>query len=684
MASVEHLPFSMAPQSLFRLAAKLLLAVGTVVHASTSASPAVSLLFQNDGNWTNYVNLPSALLFYEPAAYDKASATCKAHNETLLSFGPLKALANQFSYLEYLKDMRRNTCYWVSAGDSNQGPHCSAPLLSSHLSQAHANDTLPFLCTNSAPHTTKVDTDFSASPRHVVTSNGVSYTGTRDHLTFRFMGIPYAQPPVGPLRFQYPQPWNGSAVDATFFKPICLQFGFFGSNDFGLMPWGNSEDCLTIHVFTPYLPSNKSTGPTPALKQTLVWWHGGGNTQGTGQDATFDGGSLASRTDSVVVTVDHRLNIFGYLGIDDTIKGNYAIADKVAALQWVHDNIAAFGGDPKRVMVFGQSAGGFSVIELIKSPKARGLFSSAISQSGGGGPSHDYSAAAADVVPTLNLYCNNTGAERLACLQALPADTLLNITNIVTSWLPVVDGIYLVNDTLSQLSQGPSAINSVPFMAGFMPDEGQSLLGTTIAPNMTAFDPSSIVGADLGAKVLASGLWNITENFTAYNATVSVFTDNSLTCGAENMITTAAATQAFPVLYVYSMERAYALSYYNPYDLCSFPVGNTEPAYYRCHSGDLYEVFGTYHLFGQPVRNVRDIEYTTMIQDMWASFARTGNPNPPASYLAARGYDSTLKALSPWTWPKYTTRKPLVAQLQYPGLTTGALPDIDRCTVLSS
>jgi carboxylesterase type B len=99
----------------------------------------------------------------------------------------------------------------------------------------------------------------------------------------------------------------------------------------------------------------------------------------------------------VVVTVDHRLNIFGYLGIDDTIKGNYAIADKVAALQWVHDNIAAFGGDPKRVMVFGQSAGGFSVIELIKSPKARGLFSSAISQSGGGGPSHDYTAAAADV-----------------------------------------------------------------------------------------------------------------------------------------------------------------------------------------------------------------------------------------------------------------------------------------------
>jgi carboxylesterase type B len=156
-------------------------------------------------------------------------------------------------------------------------------------------------------------------------------------------------------------------------------------------------DSLTLHVFTPYLPSNQSSKFAPALKPVLFWIHGGGNTQGTGEDATFDGGSLVSRTDSVVVTIDHRLNIFGYLGLDDAVKGNYAIADKVAALQWVHDNIAAFGGDPKRVMIFGQSAGGSSVIELVKTPKARGLFSAAISQSGGGSPVQNYTTAAAAV-----------------------------------------------------------------------------------------------------------------------------------------------------------------------------------------------------------------------------------------------------------------------------------------------
>ncbi|KAJ7087586.1 alpha/beta-hydrolase [Mycena belliarum] len=677
----------MAPQTpLSRLVLDffLVLTCSTSAHSSvnpSSPSSGVSLLFQNNGNWTNHANFPSALLFYEPVTYKTAVATCKANNETLLGAASLKALAKQFSYLEYLKDASRTTQYWIASGQTHS--FC-APLLSSQLFQAPTTKKLPFLCTNSALHTTKVDTDFSASPRSIVTSNGVVYTGTRDHLTFRFMGIPYAQPPVGPLRFQYPQPWNGTAVDATFFKPICLQFGYFGSNDFGLMPWGNSEDCLTLHIFTPYLPSKKPGKTAPALKPVLFWIHGGGNTQGTGEDATFDGGSLVSRTDSVVVTIDHRLNIFGYLGLDDAVKGNYAIADKVAALQWVHDNIAAFGGDPKRVMIFGQSAGGSSVLELVRSPKARGLFSAAISQSGGGSPVVNYTAAAAAVVPTLNAFCNNTGEERLACLQALPAETLLNITNTVASWNAVVDGVYTVDDTISQVSQGPSGINSVPFMAGFMPEEGQSLLGTRVTPNMTVFNPAAIVNAHVGAQVTASGLWNVSTDFTPYNASVSVFTDYLLTCPAEKVIVAAAASRAFPSLYVYEMQRGYALSYYNPYNLCTFPVGNTEPAYYRCHSGDLYEVFGTYHIFDQPVRNVRDIEYTTMIQDMWASFARTGNPNPPATYLAARGYESTLTALRRWNWPQYTTEKPIVAQLKYPGPAVGTLPDIARCKVLDS
>ncbi|KAJ7607157.1 alpha/beta-hydrolase [Roridomyces roridus] len=670
----------MSPQIF--LGAGLVLALATLSHASNSTSrPAVSLLFQNDGNWTNYANLPSALLFYEAANYDDALAACKANNETLLNADAVKPLAKQFTYLEYLEDANRLSTYWIAEGKT------VTPLISSSIPSPLTPKImkLPFLCTNSAPHTTKVDTDFLTSPKSVVTSKGVTFTGTRDHLTFRFMGIPYAQPPVGPLRFQYPQPFNGTQVDATFFKPVCLQFAWFGSDEFGLNPWGNSEDCLTLHVYTPYIPSNPPSKDGPALKPVLFWIHGGGNTQGTGADATFDGGSLVSRTDSVVVTIDHRLNIFGYLGIDDTIKGNYAIADKIAALQWVQDNIAAFGGDPERVCIFGQSAGGFSVIELVKSPKAKGLFHAAISQSGGSGSTTNYTTAAAAVVPTLNLFCPSTGAERLKCLQALPADTILNITNTVTSWGPVIDGVYTLDDTVHQVSQGPTAVNSVHYMAGFMPEEGQSLLGETIAANMTIFDPSSLIGAELGAKVLASGLWKPSAGFTPYNASVNVYTDNALTCPAEEMITAAAAAKTFPSLWVYEMQRAYGLSYFNPYGLCSFPVGEAEPPYYRCHSGDLYEVFGTYYIFDQPMRNSHDIAFGPLVQDLWSSFARTGNPNPPTAYLIARGYDTTRDALSKWTWPQYAAKKPQMALLQYPGVgVADALPDVQKCAVLDS
>ena len=116
----------------------------------------------------------------------------------------------------------------------------------------------------------------------------------------------------------------------------------------------------------------------------LFWIHGGGNFYGLGSDLTFDGGPLASRTDSVIVTINYRLNIFGFLGLNDgVVTGNYALTDKIAALKWVRDNIAAFGGDPEKVTIFGQSAGGWSVIDLLRSPPAKGLFRSAISQSGG-------------------------------------------------------------------------------------------------------------------------------------------------------------------------------------------------------------------------------------------------------------------------------------------------------------
>lgn len=154
--------------------------------------------------------------------------------------------------------------------------------------------------------------------------------------------------------------------------------------------------------------------------------HGGAFTHGSAVDGVFDGASLVSRGGVVLVTVNYRLSIFGFLALNDsTVTGNYDMSDKIEALKWVKSHISAFGGDPTNVTIFGQSAGGSAVISLIQSQKAEGLFTGAIAQSSGGYATTP-SAAAAQILPFINKVCPHaTGAVRLECLQSLPAETLL-------------------------------------------------------------------------------------------------------------------------------------------------------------------------------------------------------------------------------------------------------------------
>ncbi|KAK1222928.1 hypothetical protein PQX77_014205 [Marasmius sp. AFHP31] len=703
------------------LIAGLALALALVAYwANNRAIPipqggkrAVSLLFDNDADWEHFADHPSVLLFHEPSIREEAVKICQETNERLFDVKNLPEIQGQFSYLQFTGAIDKNERFWV---ESN-GKACSAAPLGGDTSclDAQEDTKLPFLCTNSAPHTTKVDADFTTSPKIDVVSSGTVFTGTRDHLAFRFMGVPYAQPPTGSRRFKNAEPWSGEKVDATSLKPGCLQWGFFENNDLGVNPWGNNEDCLYLNVYTPSLPSQSSTNKSPALKPVFFWIHGGGNFYGLGSDLTFDGGPLASRTDSVIVTINYRLNIFGFLGLNDgVVNGNYALTDKITALRWVRDNIAAFGGDPEKVTIFGQSAGGWSVIDLLRSPPAKGLFRSAISQSGGASTFATPEKAASFGGPLIAQLCGETGEERLKCLQALPAETLLNAARSLPFWPSIQDGEYIIDSALHQVSEGSKGLNSVPFMVGFVPDEGQSALQSDVTPEESDFNTALIkeLGPDLAAIVQSSGLWQTSEEFTPYNATANVFGNLVLTCPAEQLVAAAAKSNAFPALYVYVMRRGYALSFFNPHGLCSFPVGKPQP-YYICHSSDLYEVFGTYHIFSQPVRMKEDIYYTALIQDMWGSFARTGNPNPDLAYLKARGraYESTLNVLSSsgWTWPPYTLTEKLegaegngkqqpfqagsgkqgeekVASLDYPGLGfEDGMPDEKngRCAVLA-
>ena len=196
-----------------------------------------------------------------------------------------------------------------------------------------------------------------------------------------FLGLPYAAPPVGDLRWKAPAPpapWNG-VRDATQFGHRCTQPQIWA--DYLFLDPGPSEDCLYLNVYAP--AGVKATSKLPVM----FWIHGGGYTAGAGSEPRYTDPALVQK-DVIVVTINYRLGVFGFLSTKDLAAesnghaGNYALMDMVAALHWVNRNIAAFGGDAGNVTIFGESAGSFAVSTLLAAPSARGLFHKAIGESG--------------------------------------------------------------------------------------------------------------------------------------------------------------------------------------------------------------------------------------------------------------------------------------------------------------
>jgi len=233
-----------------------------------------------------------------------------------------------------------------------------------------------------------------------------------------FRGIPYATPPVGALRFRPPQShpgWEG-VRGATEFGPIAMQQEMEEiSSLFPGDPQPQSEDCLFLNVWTPGLDEGK--------RPVMVWIHGGAYVIGSGSEPIYDGANLAKRGDVVVVTVNYRLNVFGFLNDPALPEINLGIRDQIAALRWVHENIARFGGDPDNVTIFGESSGGQSMTTLLAAPAAAGLFQRTIVQS----PDPHYPRH----VETMRAVAERVYAELrvergdLDALRALPAASLL-------------------------------------------------------------------------------------------------------------------------------------------------------------------------------------------------------------------------------------------------------------------
>jgi para-nitrobenzyl esterase len=427
-----------------------------------------------------------------------------------------------------------------------------------------------------------------------------------------FAGIPYAAPPVGPLRFKPPAvgpPWTGIR-DATEPGPRCIQDPG-GDPEFGRQ---SDEDCLTLNVWTP-----ADTGPP---RPVMVWIHGGSFTGGSGK--TYDGKWLATRGDIIVVTVNYRLGTLGFLahpalGPPGDV-GNYGLEDQQAALRWVRDNIADFGGDPDKVTVAGQSAGGMSVCDHLVAPASKGLFRAAIIQSAPCQAQADLPTAeqsSLDYAARVGCADPNTAAD---CLRALPVDKLrepVTFYNIGEDRLPgPVSGTRaLPVDPVTAMARGDVA--RVPVLIGTNRDEFTLFVALEYlrkGTNYTAEQYPELLRETFGANAVAVGERYPLDNYggnvpVAYSAAV---TDGVFACVNERMSDDLA--RAGPVYAYEFSDRDVPAP--DAMRTLPFPVGAS-------HSFELRFLF---EMVGVPPLDAEQQAVSDQMIDYWSRFITNGSP----------------------------------------------------------
>ena len=307
-------------------------------------------------------------------------------------------------------------------------------------------------------------------PAPVKVDGGLLQGSIEDGLSV-YKGIPFAAPPVGNLRWRAPQPsakWEGVRVANTFAP---------GPMQGGTPPSGKSEDCLYLNVWTP-ATSAKAKIPV------LVWIYGGGFAAGATSEKVYSGEQLAKKG-VVLVSIAYRVGQLGFLAHPELstenphhVSGNYGLLDMIAGLKWIQKNIAAFGGDPDKVTIFGESAGGIAVSMLCASPLAKGLFHGAISQSGGSfGPARlttypgENQKYLKDAEANGEEYAKKAGVNTIADLRKIEADKLPAGRGLGMSW-PIIDGYVIPDDQHILYKAGK--YNDVPVLAGYNSDEGAS------------------------------------------------------------------------------------------------------------------------------------------------------------------------------------------------------------------
>lgn len=430
-----------------------------------------------------------------------------------------------------------------------------------------------------------------------------------------FQGIPYAAPPIGPLRWRPPQPvspWKG-VHETRRFGPRCMQRPLFG--DMVFRSHGMSEDCLYLNVWKPH----GAAGKLPVL----VYFYGGGFVAGDGSEKRYDGASMARRG-IVTVTVNYRLDVFGFFALPaltaespQHAAGNYGLLDQVAALRWVQANIAQFGGDPARVTIAGESAGSIAVSALMTSPLSRGLFARAIGESG---------ALIAPIAPVTLTHMEQQGevfarklhAASLDALRKLPASTLLQATQDrgYADADVDLDGYLLHEAPATTFARGAQA--HVPLLLGSNSQEGfyTALLGTqTPTPAHYRAAMQKVFG-DQAARALALYPGNSEAQVKASGTALAgdVFIAHSTWRWMDLHRRSGHA----PVYYYHFAQ---------PRPAKRHPARGESPAAGAVHSGEIEYALG--NLDGNTVYawTAADRETSRIMQGYFANFIKRGNPN---------------------------------------------------------
>lgn len=468
----------------------------------------------------------------------------------------------------------------------------------------------------------------TAPPLGVVKTQNGLVSGTRNGKIAIFKGIPFAAPPVGPLRWKAPQPaanWTGVRACTNFsaspYQPKPAPF-YCWTEEFIAPPEPLSEDCLYLNVWTG-AKSAKERRPV------FVWIYGGGFGSGSAACAVYDGEEMAKKG-LVFVSINYRVGPFGFMAHPELSKeqngysGNYGLMDQVAALRWVHDNIAAFGGDPGKVTIAGQSAGSMSVNSMIATPLAKGLFQRAIAQSGGI-LSGRFTADLQQGEKTGLALQEKAGAANLAALRQLPAAEVLTAAQGLGQLRlgPILDGYVLPKDLVAHFRAGKH--NDVPFMSGWVTGDG-GLFGNQ-APKPEEYRQQA--RDKYGEK--AQTYLNLFPGETPEAVSASL--------SRLNLLSFAGYPAHLLATYNKSASFMYQVSHV-PTDKPDFPN------YGAFHTSEVPYALHTLHLWKRPWQP-HDYAVEALMSSYWVNFAKNGDPNG--------------KGLP--VWPRYTPETSIIQNI---------------------